>query len=580
MGHLSQPDAYEFGDFRLDPVERVLSRHGIPVPLTPRVFDTLLYFVRHHGRVLEKDELMREIWPDAIVEDNNLTQNVSTLRQALGERGAGRRYIVTIPGRGYRFAAHVRGPAQADEAATLAAGNAIAVLPFVNMSADPENDYFCDGLAEELINALSKIEDLRVAARTSTFTFKGRNAHIAEIGQVLGVNVILEGSVRRSGDRLRVTAQLIDASNGYHLWSERYDRQMRDVFDLQDEIVIAVVAALKITLLGGEKAAVLEHHTGNTEAYDLYLKGRYFWSKQSPDDFRKSREYFQRAVETDPAYAPGYSGLGFFYGFASSWGVVPPSVGWPKAEAAATKAVALDARLGEAHLSLAALEMVCHRDWAASERELQRATSLNPKLPEVHSVWGLFQRARGRFDDAIAKGRRALQLDPLSVRFARNLGGTYYFARQYDAAIALYLDALELEPANAALLLDLGDVYERSGSLDDAIAAWQQAYALTGTDALAATLARVHAGEGFTAAVRAAMAVRLDALERRSRNGEYVPAIEYARAYVRAGDFEHAFTWLERASDERNAYALFLGTDPFFDDIRHDRRFAALVPHF
>jgi TolB-like protein/Flp pilus assembly protein TadD len=578
MDDLRQASVYQFDDFHVDPVERVLRRAGAIVPLTPRVFDTLLYFVRHHGRVLEKDELMREIWPDAVVEENNLTQNVSTLRQALGEAGGERRYIVTVPGRGYRFAARVRGSAAAVGAAAPQGGSAIAVLPFVNMSADPENEYFCDGLAEELINALSKIEELKVAARTSAFTFKGRDARVADIGQVLGVNVILEGSVRRSGDRLRVTAQLIDVSSGYHLWSERYDREMRDVFAMQDDIALAVVEALKIKLLGGEKAAILKHHTGNPEAYDLYLKGRYFWSRTAPDDFRKSRDYFERAVESDPAFALGYCGLAFFYGFGSSWGVVPPERGWPQSEAAARKALALDAMLGEAHLSLAAWQMVSRRDWHSSQRELERAMTLNPRLAEVRSVLGLFQRARGRFDDAIAEGRRALQLDPLSVRFARNLGNTYHFARRYDEAIALYLEALEFDRGNAALLQDLGDAYERKGACDDAISAWHNAYAAAGAEPLASTLARVYAAEGFDAALRAAATVTLRRLEERTNNGGYVPAIEYARAYVRLEDTDRAFKWLEAASAERNAYALFLNTDPFYDTLRHDRRFAALAP--
>jgi TolB-like protein/TPR repeat protein len=578
MDETSRHDVFDFDDFRLDAVERILRRGGAVVPLTPRVFDTLLYFVRHHGRVLEKDELMREIWPDAIVEENNLTQNVSTLRQALGQTGDARRYIVTIPGRGYRFAAHVRGSAEPAKPAVAAGAKAIAVLPFVNMSADPENEYFCDGLAEELITALSKIEDLKVAARTSAFTFKGKDAHIGEIAQVLGVNVILEGSVRRSGDRLRVTAQLIDAATGYHLWSERYDRQMQDVFDLQDDIALAVVEALKITLLGGQKAAVLKHHTGNTEAYDLYLTGRYFWSRQAPQDFRKSRDYFQRAVEADPEYALGYCGLAFFYGFGSSWGFIPPDAGWPQAEAAASKALALDATLGEAHLALAALKMVSERDWPASERELGRAIALNPKLAEVHSVRGLFQRARGRFDEAIAEGRRALHLDPLSVRFARNLGGTYYFARRYGEAIRLYLDALEFDPNNVPLLQDLGDAYERNGVVDEAIAAWQKAYALTGGDAFASAMPGIHTAEGFGAVVRASGEFTLQRLERRTQAGEHVPAIDYVRAYVKSGNTERALTWLEKACEERNAFALFISTDPAFDTLREDSRFAALAP--
>jgi tetratricopeptide (TPR) repeat protein len=390
----------------------------------------------------------------------------------------------------------------------------------------------------------------------------------------------LEGSVRRSGGQLRVTAQLIDASNGYHLWSERYDRklEMRGIFDVQDEITIAVVDALKVKLLGREKAAVLKkRHTDNTEAYHSYLKGRYYWFKTTPEEFRKSREFFQRAIEADPDYALGYSGLAYFYGFASSWGMIPPAQGWPRMEAAIAKAQEIDDTLAEVHNGLAALKWVYYRDWASAEQELKRAIELNPNFAEAHSVYGIYWAVLGHFDKAFAEFRRALKLDPLSLRFNRFLGYSFYFARRYDEAIKQYGEALELDPNNVAVHHDLGDVYERNGMYDEAIAAWRKAMTLSRDEELASILGRAYAEEGFAGAVRASARGRLEQADVRVKRGEYVPAIDYARAYLRLGDQGEAFRWLEKAGEERNAYALMMKSDPFYDSLRVDPRFTTIL---
>jgi len=402
------PHIYEFDDFRLDARARLLLKGGEPVRLTPRVFDTLLYLVRNHGKVLQKDELMAKIWPDAAVEENNLNQNISTLRRIFGESRGENRYIVTVPGHGYRFAAEVR--EHRTKVPSKQSQQTIAVLPFVNISADPENAYFCEGLAEELLNALARFDGIKVAARTSAFAFGEKNKSVNEVAATLGVKSILEGSVRRSGNRLRITAQLVNAADGYQLWSERYDREMRDIFDVQDEITLSVIDALKLQLLGKEKAALLKRYTDNTEAYNLYLKGRYFWFKSAPQEFRKSRDYFQRAVDADPAYTLSYFGLASFYGFASSWGMMPPQEGWPRMEAATMKALALDDTLAEVHHGLAALKWVYYRDWSAADQAFQRAIELNPQVGAIHSHYSIFLSVIGKLDEAIAEGRQALQL--------------------------------------------------------------------------------------------------------------------------------------------------------------------------
>ncbi|HEV8369775.1 MAG TPA: winged helix-turn-helix domain-containing protein [Pyrinomonadaceae bacterium] len=564
---------YEFDEFRLDATERILLRRGELVPLTPRVFDTLLYLVQHHGKVLEKNELMAQIWPDAIVEENNLNQNISTLRRVFGETRGGNRYIVTVPGRGYRFAATVTDNAGRD-IPQANAPQTIAVLPFVNMSADPENVYFCEGLAEELLNALSRIEGIKVAARTSAFAFAGKNANVNEIGAALGVKSILEGSVRRSGNRLRITAQLANAADGYQLWSERYDREMRDIFDVQDEITLAVVGALKVKLLGKEKAALLKRYTESTEAYHLYLKGRYFWFKSTPEQFRKSRDYFQRAVDADPAYTLGYFGLASYYGFASSWGMMRPEEGWPKMEAATMKALELDDTLAEVHHGLAALKWVYYRDWSGADQSFRQAIELDPSIGPIHSHYSIFLSVIGKFHEAIAEGKLALELDPLSLRLHRNQAARFYLARRYDDAVRQYREALELEPGDASLHEELGDVYGQMGLHFEAIAEWLKATTLSGDKELAEILQQE---DDYANAVQAIAQTRLKRLNARIDRGDFVPAVFIARAYIRLGDIDQAFRWLEKSRDERNAYSLLMNIDPFYDRFRNDPRFVAIL---
>lgn len=454
---------------------------------------------------------------------------------------------------------------------------AIAVLPFVNMSADMENEYFCDGLAEELLNALAKIEELKVAARTSAFSFKGKNANVSDIGRALNVNTILEGSVRKSGNRLRIAVQLVNSSDGYHLWSERYDREMRDIFDVQDEITLAIVGALKVKLLGKEKVAVLKRYTDNTEAYQLYLKGRYHWYKGTPEGCRQSRDYFEQAIDLDPTYALGYAGLSEYYGLSSAMGLIPPDEGWPKAETAMAKAQELDDTLPEVHNGLAAIKMFYYRDWCEAERELKRTIELNPKFAEVYLLYSFCLVMVGRLTDAIMECKRALELDPLSTRYNYYLGNWFYYARQYDEAISQYHQALELGLNNAAAHEDLGNAYERKEMYDKAISEWQRAATLAGDDELAAILSSANAKSDFRGAVQAFAQKKLKQLNERIERGGYVPAMEFARAYVRLGDNDEAFHWLEKARKERNVFPLLMHIDPFYDGLRLDPRYTDLL---
>ncbi len=570
------PQFYEFGPFCVDASQRLLARDGTPVPLTPKVFDTLLHLLQRSGTALAKDELMRAIWPDTVVEENNLNQNISILRRVLGDARTEHRYIATVPGHGYQFVAEVKLSRERSRQLSPPNDASIAVLPFANLSTDASNQYFCDGLAEELINALAKLEQIRVVARTSAFSFKGKETDIREIGRKLRVGTVLEGSVRKSGNRLRITVQLINAANGYHLWSERYDTEMQDIFDVQDEITLAVVSALKLKLLGKEKSAILKHHTENPKAYLFYLKGQYYRWKTAPDEFRKCCDYFDRAVKADPSFALGYFGLNSYYGYGSAWGVLAPDEGWPKAHAALTKALALDGTLPEAHLSLAAFLLVHDRNWAGAEKEIKRVLTLNPKLAEIHHLYSFYFLTLGRFDHAITVGRRALESDPLSLIYGRSLGMCLYFARRYDEAVAQYHETLELDPSNVSLHELLGNAYERQRRHGAAIAEWQKMAVLTGEHALAASLGSACAEGDFARAVRDRARRGLEHANEKTRRGEYVPAIEHARAWLSIGDSEQTFCWLEKACSERNAFSLLLNSDPFYDNLRADERFEKL----
>lgn len=453
----------------------------------------------------------------------------------------------------------------------------IAVLPFANMSNDAENEYFCDGLAEELLNALAKLDALKVAARTSAFFFKDKNTNVGDIGRALGVNTILEGSVRKSGNRLRITVQLVNAADGYHLWSERYDRELNDIFVVQDEITLAVVDALKVKLLGAEKMSLLKHYTDNTEAYQLYLKGRFYWFKSTPESLEKSCAYFEQAIDIDPLYAPGYAGLSEFYGLSSAFGIIPPNEGWSKAEVLMAKAQELDNALPEVHNGLAAMRIFYHRDWRGAEREIARTIELSPRYAEVHNLYAFCLAALNRLDEAIAEGKSALALDPLSPRYSHSSGWWLYYARRYDEAIAQYQQTLELDPYNAIVYEDLANAYERQGRFDEAVAAWQEAMSLTRDGELATTLREAYEAGGFGNAVQTVMKKILGRLGERVGRNEYVPSIAFARAYVRLRDAEQAFHWLEKACEERNVFALLIKIDPFYDSLRPDPRFQALV---
>jgi adenylate cyclase len=451
----------------------------------------------------------------------------------------------------------------------------IAVLPFVNMSADPENEYFCDGLAEELINALTKIERLRVLARTSSFSFKGKLADVREIGQRLNVSTVLEGSVRKEGSRLRITAQLINVADGYHLWSERYDRQIEDLFEIQDGVTLAVVDALKLKLLNTEKASLLKQPTENAEAYQLYLKGRYYWHQRTEEAVKKGIECFEQAIDIDPNYVLAYAGLADSYSLLglSEYSALPPREAFPQARQASVKALELDNTLAEGHVSLAFARMYFDWDFSSAESEYKQAIELNPNYATAHHFRALNLMAMEQADLAIAEMNKAQSLEPLSLIINTNLGWMLYFARQYEQAIEQYQKTLEMDKNFYPARFRLGQAYLQTGSIEEAVKEFEEAVTLS--DRKARPLALLGYAYGLsgdrTAAER--MLKELNELAKK----RYVSSLEIARLHLALGETDQVFDCFNKAVEEREGWLIWVKLEPSFDSLRSDPRYAELL---
>ena len=461
-------------------------------------------------------------------------------------------------------------------ASEVAGQKSVAVLPFVNLSPDKGDEYLSDGMTEELLNALAKVKGLHVPGRSSSFAFKGRNEEgiFRKVGQQLHVNTVLEGSVRKAGTKLRITAELINVADGFHLWSETYDREMADIFAIQSDVAQRVATALKGQLLAGERQQLTRKPTENLEAYGLYLKGRYYVTKDTEEAFRKGIESYEKAIELDPDYALAYAGLADAYGaLGGVFGFVSPTDTFPKSRAAALRAIELDETLAEAHVALANLKLSYEWNWEEAEREFKRALELNANSARAYSGYGSYLQARGRFNEAIAARRQAQKLEPLSPDLTANVGYPYYYAHQYDQAIACYREALEMDPNYFWASLWLGQVFVQQGKYDAAIIEINKAVNLSGRNVrTVASLAHAYAVSG-----KKDEAVKLlDELKQRSAN-TYVAPYFIALVLAGLGENDAAFQWLEKAYQERFPYLYLLKVEPVFYGLHSDLRFAALL---
>jgi len=449
----------------------------------------------------------------------------------------------------------------------------IAVLPFADLSPKKDQEFFCDGMTDAIIGKLSQLEKLKVISRTSVMRYKKEDKDIKEIGEELDVVTILEGTIQKEKDRIRIRAQLINVEDGFHLWAEIYDRTLESVFDMQDEISQAIVGKMKIKLVGEEKALLVKRYTENVEVYGLYLKGRHFWNKRSEAGLKKSIEYFEQAIEADPNYALAYAGLADAYNMLVGYGLLPPKEAFSKAKSAAIKALEIDDTLAEAHASLALIKQVYDYDWSGSEREFKRAIELNPNYAVAHQWYGILLRDMGRFDEGLEEIRMAKELDPLSLPINTDLGEIFYHSRQFDQAIEQCKKTIEIDANFHWAHAVLGKTYLQKSMFKEAIAELKKAVSLL------AGSAEYLAGLALAYALAGKKDKALEILEEINKRLKqtYVSWFEIALAYAGLKKNNKAFECLEKAYEERSFEMKSVKIEPVLDSLRPDPRFTALL---
>jgi TolB-like protein/class 3 adenylate cyclase/Flp pilus assembly protein TadD len=455
----------------------------------------------------------------------------------------------------------------------------IAVLPFVNMSADPENEYFSDGISEEILNALTRVDGLQVTARTSSFSFKGKNEDVRQIGQKLGVTTVLEGSVRRAGKRIRITAQLINTIDGYHIWSEVYDSDLEDIFQVQDEISLKIVNRLRENFSPPKKEAIIKAPTENVDAYNLYLKGRYHWNRSNPEDIKKAMGLFEEAIKLDTDFALPYCALSFCYSFMGSAGLMPPAEAYPKAKEFTLKAIDLDPDHPESHLSLATIKFYHNWDFDGAEASLKKAESLSLNSSLINQVYGWFLIAKGDFDHAIKKMEKAVILDPLSMPLMSNLADAYSFAGRFEDALAQYDKIVEMDPTFRRGFEGRGMTYLAMGQHEKAVKDFEQYHKLIGNPLKGlSSLGHAYAAAGYTDKAYEC----LEKIKQREANEPGVLLhMDYAFLYSGLKDFDQAFKYLNKTYEQRMGIAclgmIFCIRYPMLNELKADPRFKELT---
>jgi TolB-like protein/DNA-binding winged helix-turn-helix (wHTH) protein/Tfp pilus assembly protein PilF len=622
---------FEFGPFRLNPSERLLLRDQAQVRLPPKAFDALVFLVENRGRLLEKEELLRRVWPDTFVEESNLAQHISILRKALQDRDDGPRFIETVPRSGYRFIAEVRelGGAAPDtevpsastpslqphaaipeivpprhrfrSPAVAFAGLAIllavllwvlpvwkrlrssapeliqslAVLPLQNLSGDPAQQYFADGMTEALITDLAKIPGLKVISRTSIMQYQDSHKRLPQIARELGVDGIVEGSVLRSGDRVRITAQLVRGATDQHIWAESYERDFSDLVVLEDEVSRSIAAQVRKEIAPRARQQVATSAAVNPQAREDYLKGRYFWNLRTESGYLKAIEYFQAAVAGDPKYAQAYAGLADTYALLGS---LPNSkirdTAMPKAKEMALTALKLDSTLADAHTSLAFVEM--HYEWKfqEAEQEFKRAIDLDPNYSIAHQWYAVDLAALGRMDEAVAEVKRARQTDPLSAIINTDMAEMLYWARRYDEAEQQARATIEMDPNFAHAHRVLERVYDEKLMFPEAIAEGERSVALTGKNTwMLLDLASTYALAGKAAEMKSC----LNRAAKISPGGVLPDTGAVAELYAALGEADRAFKVVESQYRRREGGLILLNVDPRFDGLKSDPRFQELL---
>ena len=566
-----------FGDFEFDSRARQLRKHGHTIRLHGQPLEILGLLLERPAQVVLREELRARLWPqDTFVDfEHSLNAAVNKLREALDDDANNPRFIETVPRRGYRFISAV---GLHDSQNLLGEWSSpriqsLVVLPLENLSNDPEQEYFADGMTDQLITNLAQISALKVISRTSAMRYKGTKKSLPEIARELHVDAVVEGAVMWVGGRVRISAQLIEAPTDYHLWAASYERDLRDVLSMQEEVTRAIASEIRVNLSAQEQARLANTRPIDPEAYRLYLKGRYYWNKRSLEGFQKAIEYFQQATAKDPAYALAYVGLADTYTYFSFFDVVPPREAMPKAKAAAARALEIDNRLGEAHVSLGYVSYMYDWDWPAAGKHFEQALTLNPAYSRAHTFYPFYLSSLGRSEEALAVAKRSLDLDPASPAVNHSLAVQFYFARQFDQAIEQAHKTLELDPNFAISYELLGEVYVSRGMYREGLSELEKYSALSRGRAMSlALLGYAHARLG-----ERSQALRmLEQLEATSKE-RYTPAFSFAVVDAGLGEKDQAFAWLEKAYGERTSRLGYLKVEPLWDPLRPDPRFADLV---
>jgi TolB-like protein/DNA-binding winged helix-turn-helix (wHTH) protein/Tfp pilus assembly protein PilF len=600
-------DDFTVGNWLVSPALNEISGNGKGTRVEPKAMQVLVYLARNPG-VINKDQLIGAVWPDVFVSEDALPGCVSALRKAFGDNARHPQVIETIHKGGYRLllpvqwtnrtdAIHSKEPPAPRQRArssaprylaiTAIAGvvavsvgflawttsrpryDSVAVLPFVNAGNDPEAAYLSDGIAEGVINDLSEIPKLKVMAWTTVSRFRDPQADQRSLGRQLGVKSILTGRLLRQGDRLVIQTELVDVTNGSELWGQRYDRTMANIVELQQQLSRDIGANLRVRLTGAERKKVLSRYSASANAYQLYLKGRFFWNQRSREGLLRAIDSFEQAIQIDPHYAMAYAGLADCYNLLDDWGRTLPRDSFPKARAAAERALALDDSLAEAHTSLAMVREAYDWDWAGAELEYQRAIELNPNYATAHQWYGMHLAAMRRFAEAEAEVKRAQELDSLSPVITMAVGEVYAWERRYDDAIVQYRRAVELNPAFAGAYANLSTVYEQKKMYPEAIKALTENWILSGDPEFAASIQDVYSQSGYPAVLQHELT---HVLQQRDQ-GQYQSPIGIAEFYAVLGDTPNALKWLEKGYQEHSSSMQYLGVTPGFDQLRSS-------PHF
>jgi len=613
---------YQFGPFQFDSAQHLLFQAQKVIPLPPKAAETLEVLLENHGRLVEKEVLLRSVWPDTFVEEANLTVQISALRKIFQEQSNGHAYIETVPRRGYRFVADViersdAGIRQPDappppaailplwsrlQRRTILAAIAllglvlvmsvaliirrrqssgldvsqirsIAVLPLQNLSGDASQDYFSDGLTEALTTDLAQIHALRVVSRTSAMRYKATTKPLPQIAAELNVDAVIEGSVLQSAGRARITVQLIQAKTDRHLWANTYEGDAQDILGLQTVLAKAVVQEIRVTLTPEEQARLTTVRLIDPDAHEAYLKGRFLWNQRTPESTKKSVAYFQQAVQKDPQYAAAYVALGESYSLLAANDIEAPQIVVPKAKEAARRALDLDGGLGEAYATLAHLEFLYDWNFPAAEQEFKRALDLSPNYVTAHQWYGIVLMAEQRFDEAAREFTTALAIDPLSLMTSADLGQVYFYSGRFDRVIEQTRKILEVNPAFPPAHDLQGMSYEQQGNYEQAASEFQKYFELSdhGNDA------KMHLAHLYAVSGRGTEARKLLSELESPPNGQFASPYDIASIYAALGEKEAAFRWLERAYRERAAMMPMANIDPLFNPLRTDPRFDKLL---